>query len=251
MPTKILVTIFKKANPAHVIIPILVWIIVFPILVIAIICCIRVKNMKHRRLRLERLGKRNNISKAASRAFNPAVRFVLPDLELGTVFEEDNNADNETFGQETDEDKEDIKLLQKKRRRINICQCKFRCNGKITSSYSNPQKFKRWRINQDLLREEMFSNIGLIQRTYNGTAASQWTDLEKTDRYNYWTHRHKVSFQEYSRPGIHSEELATSSSVKKEENSFNGEKCFYGSKHQTPIFFINDQIWKCEIEMKI
>ena len=56
---------------------------------------------------------------------------MLPDLELGTVFEEDNNADNETFGQETDEDKEDIKLLQKKRRRINICQCKFRVNFNI------------------------------------------------------------------------------------------------------------------------
>ena len=56
---------------------------------------------------------------------------MLPDLELGTVFEEDNNADNETFGQETDEDKEDIKLLHKKRRRINICQCKFRVNFNI------------------------------------------------------------------------------------------------------------------------
>ena len=45
---------------------------------------------------------------------------MLPDLELGTVFEEDNNADNETFGQETDEDKEDTKLLQKKRRRFRV-----------------------------------------------------------------------------------------------------------------------------------
>ena len=65
---------------------------------------------------------------AASRALNPAVRFVLPDLELGTVFEEDNNE-----AQETDGDKENTKLIQKKRRRINICQCKFRVHMKCSS----------------------------------------------------------------------------------------------------------------------
>ena len=32
---------------------------------------------------------------AASRALNPAVRFVLPDLELGTVFEENGNGNEE------------------------------------------------------------------------------------------------------------------------------------------------------------
>ena len=35
------------------------------------------------------------ISEAASRALNPAVRFVLPDLELGTVFEENGNGNED------------------------------------------------------------------------------------------------------------------------------------------------------------
>ena len=40
------------------------------------------------------------ISEAASRALNPAVRFVLPDLELGTVWEENGNGN----GNEDEED---------------------------------------------------------------------------------------------------------------------------------------------------
>ena len=35
------------------------------------------------------------ILEAASRALNPAVRFVLPDLELGTVWEEKTNENGE------------------------------------------------------------------------------------------------------------------------------------------------------------
>ena len=45
--------VFISANPAHVIIPILVTIFMVPVLVIITICCIRIRNIRARQRRIK------------------------------------------------------------------------------------------------------------------------------------------------------------------------------------------------------
>jgi hypothetical protein len=54
---------YISANPAHVIIPILVSIFLFPVLVIITICCIRIRNIKARKKKIKDWTKENKISK--------------------------------------------------------------------------------------------------------------------------------------------------------------------------------------------
>ena len=56
-------TVFISANPAHVIIPILVSIFALPVLVIITICCIRIRNIRDREKRAKDWTKWNRTSK--------------------------------------------------------------------------------------------------------------------------------------------------------------------------------------------
>ena len=90
------------ADPADVIIPILVSIPVFPVLVIITICSIRMRNIRAREKRIKSWAKKSKISKgmvntkeiqifkvtisaASSSTSKPKVRFAIHDVELGTV----------------------------------------------------------------------------------------------------------------------------------------------------------------------
>ena len=72
----------------------------------------------------QKKNKTNTFPEAASRALNPAVRFVLPDLELGTVFEENGNGNEEEEESEVKRGEEDswnnTKHLPKRRHFVKV-----------------------------------------------------------------------------------------------------------------------------------
>ena len=62
-------SVFIPANPAHVIIPILVTIFMVPVLVIITICCIRIRNIRARQRRIKDWAKGNRISRGMINMF--------------------------------------------------------------------------------------------------------------------------------------------------------------------------------------